>query len=50
MPKLPKPKPPTFNGHTFTPSERRAILTAATKGARVEGWKAWLWRNEGAEI
>jgi len=32
MPRLPKPKPPTFNGHTFSPSERRAILTAATKG------------------
>jgi len=27
-----KPKPPTYNGHAFTPSERRAILTAATKG------------------
>jgi hypothetical protein len=26
------PKPPTFNGHTFSPSERRAILAAATKG------------------
>ena len=32
MTKLPKPNPPTFNGHTFAPSERRAILTAATKG------------------
>jgi hypothetical protein len=30
--RIPKPKPPTFNGHTFSPSERRAILTAATKG------------------
>jgi hypothetical protein len=32
MSRIPKPSPPTFNGHTFTPSERRAILTAATKG------------------
>ena len=32
MTRIPKPKPPTFNGHTFTPSERRAILAAAIKG------------------